>query len=186
MLNLLGLLVADDDPILERPPPDTPHAALDHAKMCFEALIRLYYLRHGSEAASIFFVHFLQFISFTYTATLKNLTFSTATSSADDVRAALILAAKCLSDQGRNYYVSETIYYAVQSQMDSEDAELMSKFVNARKEDIEARQRRARHLQSHIPAEIVKITGHPENKLLSNLMKQYAGTSPVEPSDTEL
>src|SRR5947207_9258861 len=108
MLNLLGLLVADDDPILERPQQDTPPAARDHVKMCFETLIRLYYLRHGSETASIIFVHFLAFMSFTYTAILKNPTFSSATPSVDDAQAALILAAKCLSDQGRNYYVSET------------------------------------------------------------------------------
>jgi hypothetical protein len=179
LLNLWELLVDDADPIPEHPPPDTPHGFLSHSKVCFETLIRLYYLRHGFDVADVFFMHYLEVLSFTSMAALKTLTFSATSSLAaiEDARATLILAAKGLRDQGRNYYLSETMYYIVESRMSPEDAELMWKFVHARKEDNLARRLRARHLHSQIPVDVVKITEHPDNKLLSYLMKQYADMS---------
>src|SRR2546430_16770231 len=100
MLSLWELLVADTDPILEHSPPNTPQAALTHAKMCFETLLRLYYLHHGFETVNIFFTHFLMVQAFASVATLNAQTISSATPSIDDVRATLILAAKSLCDQG--------------------------------------------------------------------------------------
>jgi len=190
MLNLWELLVAEADPILE----PSIHEGLAHSKMCFETLLRLYYLRHGFEAMDVFIIHCLQVLSFMSVATLKTLPSSSTASflaaAADDVRATLILTAKGLCDQGRNYYLSETIYYVVESRLSPEDAELMRKFVHIRKEDSEARHQRARHLQSQILVDVVKITEHPENKSLSNLINQYADmalepTSPAESSDSK-
>jgi len=175
MLNLWELLVTDTDP--------TPHPALAHSKMCFETLIRLYYLRHGFEAPNMFFMHFLLVQSFKSMATLKTLT--SATPSVDDVQSTLILAGKGLRDQGRNYYLSETVYYILENWMNSEDAELMRKFVHVRKEDSKARQLRAKHLQSQILVDKVKITEHPEDKSLSNLIKQYRDTSLLSTSPEE-
>lgn len=185
MLNLWKL-----DPVLE-PPLDSPHTGIVHIKMCFETLIRLYYLRHGSEAPNIAFAHYLQILSFMSISTLKTQTFpSTSLAAIDDVRATLILTAKGLSDQGRNYYLSETIFYIIEDQMSSEDTELLRKFVHVRKEDNEARWQRAKHSQSQIPLDVVKITEHPEDKLLGDLAlrlvdKSSESTSPAKPSDTE-
>jgi len=74
--------------------------------------------------------------------------------------------------------------------MSPEDAELMNKFVHVKKEDSEARQLRTSHSKSQVPVGVVKITEHPEDKLIGKMIQQYAGvtlesTSPAEPSDTE-
>jgi len=190
MLNLWELLVTDADPMLELPP-NSPQAALAHSKMCFETLMRLYYLRHGSEAANIVFVHYLHILSIMSITTLKILSFhSTSLAAIDDVRATLILAIKCLNDQRQNYYMSEKIYNIIENQLSSKDTELVRKFVHVRKEDSEVRRLHAKHSQSKIPVDNAKITKHPENKLLSNLIQQLVDmsqepTSPAEPSDTE-
>jgi len=184
MLNLWELLVADYDPIREPPLSNSPQAALTHTKMCFETLTRLYYLRHGFETANIFFSHFLLVQSFASVAALNTQTSPSSTLSTDDVRATLFLAAKGLCDQGQNHYLAHTVYYAVESRMNPEDAELMWKFVHLRKEDSKARQLRAKHLQSQIPVDIVKITEHPEDKSLSNLIQQYKDMS-LESSEEE-
>ena len=59
------------------------------------------------------------------------------------------------------------------TQVSSEDAELIWKFVYGEKEDSEARQLRARHSQDQFTANIVKMKKDPENKRMNNLMKQY-------------
>jgi len=176
MINLWELIAADSNQMSESPPPETPHTILDHSKMCFETLMRLYYLRHGFEAADLFSMHYLTVLSFMSVAKLKTLASSATPSLAavDDARATLILAAKGLRDQGQNYYLSHTMYHLVRSQASSEDAELMLKFVHVRKEESEAWQLRSRHVQSQFPVNIIQITEDPENKRLSNMIKQYA------------
>jgi len=140
--------------------------------------MRLYYLRHGFEAPDMPIMLSLVVLSSMSMAELKNLTASSATSSLaaiDDVRSTLFLAAKGLHDQGRNYYMSQAIYNLAQSQMNSEDAELMWKFVDAKKEGREAQQLRAKHVQSQFPVNIVKITAEgPERQRLSNMIKEYS------------
>lgn len=187
LASLLELLVADADPILDPPPPDTPHAALAHSRMCFETLARLYYLRHGFEATDALAGHLLTALSFMFIGKLKTLASSSTNSSlmeVNDVRATLILAAKSLHDQGQNYYVCRTIYHTIESQVSSEDAELMSKFAHVRKEDSKARQLRASYLQSQFPVGVAKITDSPK-KHLGDLVKEYADMAPESTSQAE-
>ena len=187
MTNLLELLVTDADPILEPPPLDTPRAALAHSKMCFETLARLYYLRHGFERTDALIGHLLTALSFMFMGKLKILASSSTSASlmeVNDARATLILAAKGLHDQGQNYYVCRTIYDAIESQVSSEDAELMWKFVHVRKEDRRARQLRARYLQSQYPVHFGKITETPK-KNLSDLFKECADMAPESASQAE-
>ena len=191
MVKLWELLVADLDMIPESPPPDTPHAGLAHSKMCFDTLIRLYYLRHGFEGADLTLPTYLVALSSMSAAKLKTLTFSAASSSAavDDVRSTLILSTKGLHDQRQNYSVCQTLRHLIEQQMSSKDIELMWKFLHESKEASEAQHLRASHLQSQAPVYIVKITEDPKNEHLSNWIKLYAdlsleSTSQVESSDT--
>ena len=92
----------------------------------------------------------------------------------EDVRATLVLTTKGLHDQGRSYYLSESVYRLVIGQMSSEDAELMGKFVHVREEDSEVRQLRASHLKNQLPVNVMNITEDAEINRLSNLIKQYA------------
>jgi hypothetical protein len=171
MIQLWELLVADADPIPESPL-DTPHPALARSKMCFETLIRLYYLRHGFEAADVYLTHYLSAL---FAIAQEILTCPSSTSSTvDEARATLILSAKGLHDQGRSYYLSETMFNVVESRMSSEDAELMRKFVHVKKGVGEARQLHASRWQSQLPVNIVESTGDAEIARLSYLIGQYA------------
>jgi hypothetical protein len=177
LIKLWGLVVTDTDPIPELPPPDTPHTVIAQSKMCFETLIRLYYLRHGFETADALLTHYLSALCSKSVDALKNLNLSSATSSLaviEDVRATFVLTAKGLHDQGRSYYLSESMYRLVMGQMSSKDAELMGKFVHVREEDSEVRQLRASHLKNQLPVNVMNITEDAEINPLSNLIKQYA------------
>ena len=156
---------------------ENPHILRSNSKVCFETLMRLYYLRHGFEASDTHILRCLVTLSLMSMAELKALTSSSTTSSLaaiDDVRATLILAAKGLHDQGRGYYVSQILYRTTENQMSAEDAKLMWKFVGVRKEESEAEQLRANHVKSQFPVNIVKITDDPETQWLSDMMKKFS------------
>lgn len=189
MINLLELLVHHAVSI---PGLENPDVLISNSKVCFETLVRLYYLRHGFEASDTPILRFLVALSLMSIAELKALASSSTTSSLaaiDDIRATLILAAKGLHDQGRNHYVSQTIYRITENQMSPDDAKLMWKFVGVRKEGSEAEQLRAT-LKSKLPVNIVKITEDPETQRLGDMIKKFTliargATAASESSETE-
>ena len=173
LIKLWELVVADTDPIPESASPGTPHAVLAHSKICFETLIRLYYLRHGFETAEVLLTHYLSALSTWSMHALNALTLSSATSSlvmVDDTRATLILAAKGLSDQSQSYYLSHKVYRVAEKRMSTEDTELIGKFIHIRKEDDEAKQLR----EGHLPMNGMK---DEEIDRMSNLIRHYADCS---------
>ena len=190
MINLLELLVHHAVSI---PGLENPRILLSNCKVCLETLMRLYYLRHGFEASDTPILRSLVTLSLMSIAELKALTSSSTTSSLaaiDDVRATLILAAKGLHDQGRNYYVSQILYRITQKQMSPEDAKLMWKFVGVRTEESEAEQLRANHVKSQFPVNIVKITDDPGTQRLGDMMKKFSeiareSSAVSESSETE-
>jgi len=189
MINLCQLLVEDTDPI---PDLENPRTLLTNSKVCFETLVRLYYLRHGFDAPDMPILQPLVVLSSMSMTELKTLTSSSTTSSMaiDEVRATLFLAAKGMHDQGRNFYLSQAVYQLTQNRMSSEDAELMWKFVDVKREESEAQQLCAKHVQSQFPVNIVKITEDPDTQRLTNMIKQYTdmmleSTSSAEASETE-
>lgn len=174
MMNLCQRLVDSADPI---PGLENPRALLANSEAYFETLMRLYYLRHGFEAPDMPIMQDLVVFSYMAMTKMKSLTSSSATSSLaviGDARATLILAAKGLHDQGHNYYMSRVMYDIFQKQMSSEDAELMGRFVDEKKEEREVEQLRTKHMQSQSTVNIVKRTKDSEMQRLSNMVKEYA------------
>ncbi|KAF2096473.1 nitrate assimilation regulatory protein nirA [Rhizodiscina lignyota] len=191
MINLCELLVSLSDKFAAGPL-QSPHSVLEHSKICFETLIRLYYLRHGFESSDTYMAHSLTVMAFMALSQLKQLASSSDPLSMlkrEDARASLILAAKGLSDQGRNYYFPYTLFHVVKAATESEDLELLYKSVNLRKENTGWDKLRAKHVQAQYPCNILSITDFREEQRLSNLIKEYADLalgdqSPGRESDT--
>lgn len=145
-------------------------AQLSHSRICFETVMRLYYLRHGFSSADCYMAHDLAVLGFMALGKLKD----AGGIQNEDLRSTLLLAAKGLGDQGRNYYLPFTLFHVINGQMSEEDTALLHQFMTSWKEDGNLKQVRARHVQAQYPCDIVKITNYPDSKRLGNLIKQYA------------
>lgn len=158
--------------------------ALAHSKVCFETLIRLYYLRHGFDGADVFFTHHLALLAWRSQTCLKYLPTTSPSSHFEDIRSTLILAVKGLHAQGKNYYFSQTVFWAVHRGMSAADAELMYRYAEIRKEDVIIGQLRAKHVQTEYPCIVLDKSGHPEKQRLGDMIQEYANLS-LEMSPTE-
>ncbi|SCO92559.1 uncharacterized protein FRV6_16687 [Fusarium oxysporum] len=162
-------------------------AQLSHSRICFETIMRLYYLRHGFASADTYIAHDLAVLGFMALGKLKD----AGGIQNEDLRSTLLLAAKGLGDQGRNYYLPFTLFHVIHGEMSEEDTALLHQFITSWKEDVISKQVRAKHVQAQYPCDIVKITNYPDSKRLGNLIKQYAdlaiseGQSPMASEATD-
>ncbi|KAH9903958.1 nitrate assimilation regulatory protein nirA [Xylariomycetidae sp. FL2044] len=166
---------------------------LVHASVCFETIVRLYYLRHGFEGADAPMAHNLQIMAFMELEQLRALSqpgpapplpasassvyapFGSAVTAEhrDEVRASLILAVKGLNDQGRNYFMPLLIFHIIERQMSPEDVEDLYRSMGIPHRNGKVAARRARYAKAQYPINIVKITDHPDSLRLENLAKEY-------------
>ena len=180
MMNLCKLsIIGTDIDISDASSQTDLTALLSHSRVCFETILRLYYLRHGFEHSDIYITHHLQVLAFMALDQLRSTEPKSPdppseTSRLDDVRSALILAAKGLSDQGRNYYTPFALFHIVRSEMSTEDVDTLYKWINIRREDDEASKVRAKHVLAQYPVNLVNMTDHPEKQRLGEVIKKYA------------
>ncbi|KAF4340441.1 nitrate assimilation regulatory nirA [Fusarium beomiforme] len=169
VINLCELLVPSGKESEADQTSEETLAQLSHSRICFETIMRLYYLRHGFESADAYMAHDLAVLGFMALGKLKD----GGRVQNEDLRSTLLLAAKGLGDQGRNYYFPFTLFHVIQGEMSEEDKALLHQFMTSLKEDVISRQVRAKHVQAQYPCDIIKITDYPESKRLGNLIKQY-------------
>ncbi|KAK4450362.1 nitrate assimilation regulatory protein nirA [Podospora aff. communis PSN243] len=162
---------------------------LERSRACFEAITRLYYLRHGYEHADSFISHALTVLSFVAISTVtaaqqqeqhdsRESTPSSDTQheiTLDVARSTLILAAKGLSEQARNYYMPYTVLHLVLKNMAPQDLDILYTLANVRRESVGMSQERAKHVQALYPIEVVSMVNHPEKKRMGELIREYAG-----------
>lgn len=146
---------------------------LVHSRACFEAIIRLYYLRHGYEYSDTYMTHDLTVLAFMALARAGT-TLSTETD-VEETRSTLILAAKGLNEQGRNYYMPFTLFHILLEQMSARDLDVLYTLTNIRKESVGVSKERAKHVQAQYPVNVVNMISHPEKERISDLIKHYAG-----------
>ncbi|KAI1135321.1 hypothetical protein F5Y05DRAFT_421511 [Hypoxylon sp. FL0543] len=103
-----------------------PSTIVDQAKVCFETLIRVYYLRHGFESLDSTLIQFLHLLGFS--ALRDSSSVEKGSAKHEALRSTLMLCAKGLRDQGQNYYVSEAIFRLLKHSMSIEDALLLKEF----------------------------------------------------------
>jgi hypothetical protein len=178
-----------------------PIPGLPSPSMCLETLIRLYYLRHGFEDADMICVVWLQYIAFSAIRQLRDVAMrrkalspplsgpeSTRPGSSqvvDELHSSLILVAKGLCDQGRNYQIAATVFELVQASMSEQDRCVLKGILPVERDgkkdgrsrshgDIGRRvdQKVAMLLHSRYPVNIVKPTDDPESQRLGKLLKE--------------
>ena len=180
MMNLCKLsTVSTDMDMIDASSQSNLAALSSHSRVCFETILRLYYLRHGFEHSDIYITHHLQVLAFMALEQLrstepKSTDAPAEVSRLEDVRSALILAAKGLSDQGRNYYTPFALFHIVRSEMSTEDVDTLYKWINIRREDDGASKVRAKHVLAQYPVNLVNMTEHPEKQRLGDVIKKYA------------
>lgn len=117
--------------------------------VCLETLIRLHYLRHGFEGADMTCAVWLQLVAFSAIQQLRRIAtekerpaptpaFSAPASSPiiDELRSSLILVAKALYDQGRNYHLAASVFELVHGSMSEQDRLVLSGIVPLESDDV--------------------------------------------------
>jgi hypothetical protein len=160
-------------PLLEIP--GKIEAEMVHSKICFETIIRLYYLRHGYEGGNMVLLHFLAVISFM--ALTKDLgTYSRGSmdsaSSQDATRSTLILAAKGLHDQSQNFSISAMILHVLRNQMAAADVNILGGYCTTTSEDPKLSEARGLHIKAQYPLNIVRMTNHPKSQRLEEMLRK--------------
>jgi hypothetical protein len=132
-------------------------------------LLRLYYHRHGFQCADSWLTSPLAKIGF---ASLQSITDQTTLEDLEYYRSSLFLALKGLYEQGLNYYVTQTIYHIVRSQVRPEEARLL-----LGSEDLESVLDESPGLVGEVESvwvpQIINISDDPASQRLSDLTKQF-------------
>ncbi|KAK3368671.1 hypothetical protein B0H63DRAFT_497828 [Podospora didyma] len=160
------------------------------AQIHYETVLRLYYLRHGFEGMDSFLLLLLSTIAFKSIQEIKlskngdDHQGSNDLSHLNTLRSTLILCAKGLYDQGRSWFLPQSIFRLVRDAMLDAEANLLQQFANIPDEVKENEDNRLRHIQSHWPVNIVDIRmSNPEEQQLTNLLRAYADLNLETASD---
>ncbi|KAL0931448.1 C6 transcription factor [Colletotrichum truncatum] len=164
--NLCELHTDDSSEPIDESTLGTIRAHLSHSRVCFEALLRLYYLRHGFEYADTYLTHELSVLGFRAFENCQNLTSTTdgvsvSPDELSDARSTLILAAKGLNEQGLNYYAPFNILCVLVNQMDAYELDMLRKCVSIRSEDSLGNQFRTTH-QGTVPVRDLEYDETPQ------------------------
>ncbi|KAI2631054.1 hypothetical protein GGR54DRAFT_628061 [Hypoxylon sp. NC1633] len=101
---------------------------ITHAEVRLETLLRLYYLRHSYESYDPLLMHWLTFLGDTMLQKLNSADGGPAAMSfreLESLRSTLILCAKGLYDQGRNYHIAVLVYRLLRDRMKANDVDLV-------------------------------------------------------------
>lgn len=150
----------------------TADTLLTNSNLCFETLMRLYYLRHGFEGCDAYLTHTLAVLAFTALNWLESPASSLSTMEIEGIRGTLILSAKGLNDQGQNYHLPRTIFHLLHSSMAAEDEAITSRTTSVRLDDESDNDLRTEYIQAQYPINITNITESPEDMRLSNIIKK--------------
>lgn len=104
---------------------------ITHAEVRLETLVRLYYLRHSFEAYDPLLMHWLMFLGDAILQKLDGTGGTPTTAMAmtptnfESLRSTLILCAKGLYDQKRNYHIAAIVFRLLRDRMKANDVDLL-------------------------------------------------------------
>jgi len=154
---------------------NTPREIVSNSVACMETILRLYYLRHGFETSDLVLSQFLLLVCFSSLQDLSRADQATRESKLSTI----ILCAKGLLEQSRNFYLAEFIFYRLRDAMDSNTARTLKEFTEM-EEDEERTGEMVRHVQSDWPINIVDVK---EDRQLCNVIRATEDLS-VEDTDS--
>ena len=152
-------------------------ANLEHAKICFETVMRLYYLRHGYDIPDGHLSHCSIMLAYRglsqrYRSTEMRGPRIGATLSQDEARSTLILAAKALAEQGRNYYLPRALFDIVEHEMSSSDRDVLRQYVTVEDPNSESLQIRQNYISSQFPVGVNHLIDVEDKRRLDHLKKE--------------
>ena len=137
-----------------------------------ETLLHMFYHRHGFEAYHIFLLQVLQQLGFNALERLRMSKARQNYSSAElkATRATLILCAKGLHDQGRNFHLSACVFQVMRGRMDPADVTLLEKWAQI-KGDERSEPLMKEYVHPEYPVNVVAITQDPSDRRLHYLQR---------------
>lgn len=150
----------------------SPEELVSSSKASLETLLHMFYHRHGFEAYYIFLLQVLQQLGFDALERLGAPDARQKNSPAElkAIRITLIICAKGLHDQGRNFYLSHCVFRILRSKMAPADITLLENWAQI-KDDEGAEPLMKEHVHPEYPVNVVAITQDPTDQRLYRLLK---------------
>ncbi|KAI9689124.1 MAG: hypothetical protein M1822_000862 [Bathelium mastoideum] len=181
LMSLFEHLVPPSPAFAHVPSPEMSALQIrSEARVQFETVIRIYYLRHGFKFYDTTLVVWLAMFGFISVSECKSVSGS---EDANAARSTLILICKGLSDQARNFFVVEGVLRLICAKMAPQDLALLKQYTSF--SDIEnpsAAVERMSHIQSDWPMNIVSVVDAPEPKRSRSIIE---GTDELETDSVE-
>ncbi|KAK5996294.1 Nitrogen assimilation transcription factor nit-4-like protein [Cladobotryum mycophilum] len=174
VMELQDIMVANQIPIIAISPANDAASTSAVAMDCFETLLRISYLRHSFENSNVLGTEFLHTLAFSSLNKLKNTSLLLSRSQIDDIRSSLILAAKGLYEQGRNWYCARLIFHLLLEYMCQDDRDLLLRFANIdiTRHKLGEGSLKMEYVKSQYPINIASPADDPEGRRLANLLKE--------------
>ncbi|KAF5026003.1 hypothetical protein F66182_1905 [Fusarium sp. NRRL 66182] len=161
------------------------HRSLSKYRGYFETILRIHYLRHSFEYGNMMLTRFLSMLACLALNKLESLTTGSnpalKASSLDvgdedpeSARATLLIAQKGLSDQGRGYYLPQTLLRDVLSHMSPSDANILQSFITIQPETPGKKQERKMNMESQCPPDILHIANDEAQQPDANWIRRFA------------
>jgi hypothetical protein len=168
----------------------SPARLYGESKASLQTLLHMFYHRHGFEDYYIFLLQVLVQLGFDSLERLRTPEAQQQHFPAvmKATRATLILCAKGLRDQGRNFYLSELVFRILRDKMNPVDVKLLKDWAQIK--DEEKRERlMAEHVYGEYPVNVEGITSDPTERRLHRLLASMGDlklpNDTVEPSKEE-
>jgi hypothetical protein len=157
-----------------------PREFVATSKACLATLLHLFYHRHGFDAYYMFLLQVLVQLSFDALDQLRapNAQRKLSPAAWKAKRATLIVCAKGMHDQGRNFYLAECVFRILRSKMDPKDVDLFMGWAQMKQEE-ERTRLRLEYVHGDYPVISGAITQDPDNQRLEPLLESISdGTRP--------
>jgi hypothetical protein len=146
-----------------------PRDIASGAERDINVLLRLYYLRHGFTGADSWLTAPLAKIGF---MSLQSINDQTSLEDLEYLRSSLFLALSGLYEQGRNYYISKTVYHIIRNKVRAEESGLLLGSENLQSTADES-PGLVGEVQSAWTPSIIDILDHQAAQELSDLAKEF-------------
>lgn len=158
-----------------------PKDIASNAKRDINILTRLYYFRHGFEDPAAYLTAPLVKLGFTSVHSINS---QMAPEKLYYMRSSLLLALKGLREQGRNFYITRTVYHIIKNQLRPEEARLLQGTEDPKSASDESPQLEG-EVQSAWTPIVFDIYKDPSEDELSKLAKRFLKLDSGGQSDSE-
>jgi hypothetical protein len=168
----------------------SPNRLYTASKASLQTLLHMFYHRHGFDAYYIFLLQVLVQLGFDSIERLRSPEAQQKHFPAimKATRATLILCAKGLRDQGRNFFLSELVFRILRDKMNPVDVKLLKDWAQIKNED-RREQLMMEHMHGEYPVNVESITSDPSERRLNRLLQSMGDlklpNDNVEPNQQE-